>query len=403
MTSTAEIPQDELPAGARLIEPGDAAELARQLAAATKEGLAVIPRGGGTKSDWGNPPERADVILSTRRLDRVIEHAAGDMTATVEAGCTIEKLQSTLALRGQRLAIDPLWPDRATIGGVLATNDNGSLRGAFGSLRDLIIGATVSLADGTLARSGGKVVKNVAGYDLPKLMVGAFGTLGVITQATFRLYPLPPATRPLSWSASDFAAVQRFVLAVLDATGPLSRLEWTAGRDIAVAVNADIEGSSQALDATACRLEQLARSCGLSPVTGRRAPEAHRKSLWEGPGPAAICRFSFLPSNSSQLCQLLNECVPGGRSWGVLMQAAGAGWLRLTASHAADLASALRAVRRKVEMDDGSLVVLRCPPEVGRGVDAWGYAGDALPLMKRVKRQFDPSNTLNPGRFVGGI
>ncbi len=163
-----------------IIEPANAAEVARALKIATDAGLHVIPRGGGTKMDWGNCLRRdgqsGELILSTRRLNRVIEHAWGDMTATVEAGCTFQQFQQTLAAHGQRLALDPLWPGHATIGGILASNDSGPLRVRFGSLRDLIIGVTLALPDGTLAKSGGKVVKNVAGYDLPKLATGSLGT-----------------------------------------------------------------------------------------------------------------------------------------------------------------------------------------------------------------------------------
>jgi len=161
---------------------------------------------------------RMDLVLSTQGLNRVLEHAAGDMTCTVEAGCTITALRQVLARHGQRLALDPLWPDCATVGGVLATNDSGPLRQAFGSARDLLIGVTIALPDGTLARSGGKVVKNVAGYDLPKLMVGALGTLGVITQATFRLHPLPRESGTLVF-ASEVRAL-RFARPARDSGRP---------------------------------------------------------------------------------------------------------------------------------------------------------------------------------------
>ena len=201
-----------------VIEPGNPEETASVLETAAKAGLRVIPRGGATKMDWGNPPRDGEVIVSTRRLNRVLEHAWGDMTATVEAGCTFTQLQQTLAEHGQRVALDPLWPDRATVGGILVTNDSGSLRTRFGALRDLIIGVTLALADGTLAKSGGKVVKNVAGYDLPKLATGSLGTLGIITQAIFRLHPVPPETRSLSFSSHDNAAMNALVLKVLDST-----------------------------------------------------------------------------------------------------------------------------------------------------------------------------------------
>ncbi len=197
-----------------VIEPGTEQELAEILRLSNEAGLAVIPRGGGTKLGWGNSPARADLIVLTSRLAKIIEHAWADLTVSVEAGCTIQKLQETLAQHGQRLALDPLWPRKATIGGVLSTNDGGALRLRFGALRDLIIGVTIALPDGTLASSGGKVVKNVAGYDLPKLVTGALGTLGVITRAVFRLHPLPRNTRSFSISTADGAAMQQFVLAV---------------------------------------------------------------------------------------------------------------------------------------------------------------------------------------------
>ena len=386
-----------------VVEPADAEAVARVLAEADAAGKAVLPRGGGTKADWGNPPRSADVILSTRKLNRLLEHAAGDMTATVEAGCTVTDLLHQLALRGQRLAIDPLWPGRATIGGVLATNDNGSLRGAFGGLRDLIIGVTVALADGTLARSGGKVVKNVAGYDLPKLMVGSYGTLGVITQATFRLHPLPAATRTMSWSGPDVESVQRFVAGVLDSSVPVSALQWTVGRDTPPPVDVALEGSQAGLEAQARVIASVAQSCGLAPSAPPESFNGRRDSLWQAAGPSVICKVSVLPSEGFTLCYALSSFVPSGQSWDLCVQGAGTGWLRFAASDPSALAGTLRTMRRKLELLRGSLLVLRCPPEVRREVDAWGYATDALPLMRRIKQQFDPNGTLNPGRFVGGI
>src|SRR5437870_5237539 len=205
-----------------VIEPGTPQEIAGVLETATKAGLRITPRGAATKMDWGNPPRDGEVIVSTRRLNSVLEHAWGDMTATVEAGCTFTQLQQTLAEHGQRVALDPLWPDRATVGGILVTNDSGSLRTRFGALRDLIIGVTLALADGTLAKSGGKVVKNVAGYDLPKLATGSLGTLGVITEAVFRLYPLPLDVCSMSLTAASTDTLCQIVLAVQD-----SRLAFT--------------------------------------------------------------------------------------------------------------------------------------------------------------------------------
>src|SRR5215467_11222063 len=197
-----------------ILEPATESQLAAALRLANESKLVVIPRGGGTKLGWGNPPSRAGLVLSTARLNRVTQHAWADLTVTVEAGCTTQTLQETLARHGQRLALDPLWPEKATVGGILSTNDSGALRLRFGALRDLIIGVTIALPDGTLASSGGKVVKNVAGYDLPKLVTGALGTLGVITRAVFRLHPIPHHTRTLTTTASSLEAAQELILGV---------------------------------------------------------------------------------------------------------------------------------------------------------------------------------------------
>jgi glycolate oxidase FAD binding subunit len=202
--------------GRLVVEPGSEQELSDVLRYANDAGLRVAPRGGGTKLTWGNPPARVDLIVSTARLDQIIEHAWADLTVTVEAGCTMQNLEERLAQHGQRLALDAMWPERATVGGVLSTNDSGALRLRFGGMRDLIIGVTLALPDGTLARSGGKVVKNVAGYDLPKLATGALGTLGVIARATFRLHPLPQNARTFSIAATDIAEMLHCMMAIQD-------------------------------------------------------------------------------------------------------------------------------------------------------------------------------------------
>ena len=188
--------------GTIAVAPANAEQVSAILRFANENSLAVTPCGGGTKQDWGKAANPAlgstlipALILETRRLDTLRDHTWQDMTATVEAGCRWSAMQSALARHGQFVALDPLWPDRATVGGIVAANDSGPLRLKYGSLRDLIIGMTIVLADGTIARTGGKVVKNVAGYDLHKLMTGAFGTLGIITEVTFRLHSVPRHTR----------------------------------------------------------------------------------------------------------------------------------------------------------------------------------------------------------------
>src|ERR1700751_1840354 len=245
-----------------VVEPASEQELAAVLSCANDAEIAVIPRGGATKRTWGNPPKRAGLILSTARLNRILEHAWADLTVTVEAGCTLQALQEKLAQHGQRLALDGLWPDRATIGGALSTNDSGALRLRFGPLRDLIIGVTIALPDGTLASSGGKVVKNVAGYDLPKLVTGAFGTLGVITRAIFRLHPLPRETRTISCTTANAVEAQKLVLAIQNSKLAHSALQICWGAGMQPRVDVLFEGTEAGLDAQAAQVLKVIEGVG---------------------------------------------------------------------------------------------------------------------------------------------
>src|SRR5580693_10328455 len=273
-----------------VLEPANEQQVAAVLRLATGAGLAVIPRGGGTKISWGTPPARADIILSTSRLDKMIEHAWADLTVSVEAGCTILKLQSALARHGQRLALDPLWPAQATIGGILSTNDSGSLRLRFGALRDLIIGVTLALPDGTLASSGGKVVKNVAGYDLPKLVTGALGTLAVITRAVFRLHPLPRNAKSLSISGCNLEEMQRVILAVQDSKLAHTSLQARITQDAEPVVDILFEGTEAGIGAQEEQLRELARpaSTNDSPRTVWAASE----DLWSSARSGAVAKIA---------------------------------------------------------------------------------------------------------------
>src|SRR5437764_9265750 len=268
-----------------ILEPATEQQLAEALRLANEAGLAVIPRGGGTKLAWGNPPSRADLILSAARLNRIIEHAWADLTVTVEAGCTMQTLQQTLAPHGERLALDPLWPEKATVGGILSTNDSGALRLRFGSLRDLIIGVTIALPDGTLASSGGKVVKNVAGYDLPKLVTGALGTLGIITRAVFRLHPVPRYARAYSISTVNAEEAQRLVLVIQDSQLAHAALQSHFSSDASPTSDILFEGTEAGLDAQAAHLRALCRSAQMSEAP----PNAWnaRQELWSFSDPAS--------------------------------------------------------------------------------------------------------------------
>jgi glycolate oxidase FAD binding subunit len=360
--------------------PANEGEVAALLRSANEKELAVIPRGGGTKQDWGNRASRADLALSTARLNRVIEHAWADLTVTVQAGCTMAALQSCLAEHGQRLAIDVLWPERATVGGILSTNDSGTLRLVYGGLRDLVIGITLVLADGTIARSGGKVVKNVAGYDLPKLATGALGTLGVITQASFRLHPLPQNTRTLSVAAGTTDAAQALLLEVEGSQLAHTSLQARLAASSEAWVDVRLEGTEAGMAAQEARLR------GMAPFSeGSPGVWAARQSIAEE---SSVAKFSVLPS---QIASTLSQWSRALRSsWRAVIQATGIGWLAAEPP--------LEGLRPELERAGGSLTIVRGPRH-----DAWGDPGDTLPLLRAVKAQFDPKGILNPGRFVGGI
>ena len=380
-----------------VLEPATEGELAGALRLADEAGLAVIPRGGGTKLGWGNPPVRADVILSTSRLDRIIEHVWADLTVSVEAGCTVSGLQSALAKHNQRMAVDPHWPNRATIGGALSTNDSGALRLRFGPLRDLIIGVTIALPDGTLASSGGKVVKNVAGYDVPKLVTGAFGTLGVITRAVFRLHPLPRNTKTLTIAPANLDALQRLILSVQDSQLAHTSLQIRAAANMPPLVDILFEGTEEGIAAQEAQLRQLAGSISIveSPDTMWNASQ----ELWNSAADAALAKITSLPADIARTTEIVQRVTLLHRvRWILVMQAIGAGCVRLD-STAENLHACLLELRSQIEINGASVAVLHHPAAMPP-LDAWSNFGDALPLMRTVRNKFDPKSTLNPGRFL---
>ena len=381
-----------------IVEPADAAGVAAVLKAARDQGRAVIPRGGGTKRDWSNRPRRADVVVSTARLQRTVEHAWADLTVTVDAGCTIRALQDALRVHGQRVAADPLWPDTATVGGVLSANDTGALRLRFGGWRDLVIGTTLALADGTLARSGGKVVKNVAGYDLSKLATGAFGTLGIITTAIFRLHPLPRVARTLSARIAGMDEGQNVLATIQDSKLAHTSVQVRVSDAGHAELDILLEGTQGGVDA---QLRDL-RTINPRVVFGE-ADEGvwtARENLWtDAAGP--ILKVSVPLTAFSTLIRIVNDLASTAQtSWSAVLHATGLAWIRFdTPQRWPELVD---GVRQMAGRHDGSAVILR-PASHDDGVDAWGDPGDALALMRAVKQQFDPNGTLNPGRFVGGI
>jgi glycolate oxidase FAD binding subunit len=375
--------------GAIAVAPGNTDEVSAILRFAQENHFALVPWGGGTKQGWGYPVAPA-VILETHRLNAILEHTWQDMTCTVQAGCTWAALQSALAQHGQCVALDPLWPERATVGGIVATNDSGALRLRYGSLRDLIIGMTIVLADGTIAHTGGKVVKNVAGYDLHKLMTGAFGTLGVITSVNFRLHSIPQCTQSFTFSAPAAEPLGEWLLKLLHEQ--LSTLSIQL-RGTAKGFHLDIQIASlpEVLHTQADLLESLARVEGLAMESATAAVwDARQQQLAQFND--LVCKATMLPSEIAPFAERVRGL--GGES---VTQATGI----MTAGFPAVAAEHLPKLRRELEAAGGSLMVLNQPAE--RKLDCWGTLPDSLPLMREIKRRFDPEGVLNPGRFLGGI
>jgi glycolate oxidase FAD binding subunit len=381
-----------------VVEPRSVDEVGRVLALTHEAGLTVSVRGGGTKLWWGNPPRNVDIILSTARLNRILEHAAGDLVVRAEAGTALERLQAAVAGAGQRLALDP--PERgATLGGIVAANASGPLRLRYGTARDLLIGVTYVLADGTIARSGGKVVKNVAGYDLGKLFTGSLGTLAVLAELIFRLHPLPAARRLVSAEISSPERAGEATQAILNSwlVPSALELEWESGRGRLTALIEGIEPGVEAQSQTATEL--------LAPY-GDVAIAAAPSELarWEHATGDAELKLTF---PLADLPYVLDDVEEVAQREGVstrLRSHAGNGvaYLLLRGDEDA-LVRSIEGIRQRAERRGGSATVLRAPASIKQRVDVWGDFGNALELMSRVKASFDPAETLNPGRFVGGL
>lgn len=398
-----------------VVAPDNVEAVAEVMRFAHKQGLAVIPWGGGTMMGLGNLPRRYDLALSLSRLDQVIEHEPADLTVSVQAGLTLAEFQRQLATAGQFLALDPPLPEAATVGGVLAANASGPCRHAYGSARDITLGLRVITADGRLTRTGGKVVKNVAGYDLCKLYIGSLGTLGIIVEASFKLWPLPRAAQSailfFAAAAAACAAASELhgrglSLQAMDLLNAPALARLGIEGPAAYALALCLAGSPPAVARSLNEARHIARGMGAS--LQEAAGEAHDR-LWQAIGRLAVpasdgllCRATV---PSSRLPQLLADIqAMGSEATVVARPALGiayAAWPTGAVGESERIIEALRAVTAGL---GGTLVVEGCSPALKERIDVWGQPPPpSLALMERVKQQFDPKGILNPGRFVGGL
>jgi glycolate oxidase FAD binding subunit len=380
------------------VNAGDADKIAQILRVADSNGIAVTACGSGTKQHWGNSVE-AGIRLGLGRMNRLVEHPWQDMTCTVEAGCTWAAMQSELARHGQMVALDPLWPERATVGGIVSANDSGTLRLKYGGLRDLIIGMTVVLADGTIAKTGGKVVKNVAGYDLHKLMTGSFGTLGVITEINFRLHPLQTNAQTWTFLAPEPLQFDRALRALLDSQLTPSSVQLRVNVQ-ECALDIKVAAPAECIDEHAAKLTKLFGSMQL-----RASDESvwkARQDLHEN-SEALVLKIATLPSD---LCLLASELQDWAakKDMALAVVAQATGLVTVAVNSSPEGANALvEHLRARLKACGGSVVALQVSEQFSGSLDVWGCDSNALPLMKEIKRRFDPNRILNPGRFVGNI
>jgi glycolate oxidase FAD binding subunit len=388
------------------LEPASAEDVAAVLASASKQRASVVIRGGGTKMGWGRTPASIDIVLSAKRLNALVAHDFADLTATMQAGARLDEVNRMLARHGQWLPIESAF-DESTIGGAIATNDSGPLRHRYGTPRDLLIGIRLALTDGRLIKAGGNVVKNVAGYDVGRLMSGSHGSLAAIVSATFKLSPLPAASSTL---VATFDRAEALVAAVSAVTG--SQLEPAAvelriGSPVASGLSRTskryelllkFESTPGALDTYGDRARALMKPSASHVVASQSESDLwreHTRAPWNSPG--IVVKFAWPPGSLVEVLAFLEASHDSGADVEFVGRAAlGSGLLRVDA----DTLMQRHIVERLRSRTDvfRHVVVLRAEPSLKQQLDVWGPLGDAGSLGASVKHALDPHGILNAGR-----
>lgn len=395
---------------AAIESPGDHAELARMLRkyAARDEHCAIIPRGGGTSDQLGAPSKSTEIVLSLEKLNRILDYQPENLTVRVEAGVTLDALNRTLAEHGQFVPLDPPLPARATVGGILAANASGALRVRYGTARDLVIGMRVALTDGNIVKGGGATVKNVAGYDLPKLFIGSLGTLGVIVEATFKVSPVPKKTTTAVGQVANLSPASALALRVLQSKllpigllvlnrAASEQLGLGSGYTSLVRFGGNESGVSRQLG----DVESWSRDAGVSvkAIDDDVALWARvRDFIFEH---EMVVKISVLPTQVAAIAQRVEEiaekyyaeCLIAAQALGIIDVALVGG----------DEASVIEEMRSAAIALGGHLTIERAPRALRERVDVWGPTRSDFTMMEKLKREFDPNGVLNPGRFVGKI
>lgn len=377
-----------------LVIPNSKAILSQFLNVCYEQGWVILPIGNGTKIDWGKPPHNCDVMVSTKKINTIIDHAVDDLTVTVESGMKIKDLQEFLALKGQFLPINPCFPESATIGGIVATANTGSWRQRYGGVRDLLLGISFLRGDGKEAKAGGRVVKNVAGYDLMKLFTGSYGNLGIITDVTFRLFPLPENSLTLVITGEKESIYQ------LQKTVSASSLTPTAADLISESLVKTLDlgyrlglifrfqGITQSVNQQSSEIQAWSKQLNLSILTYENQAELElwqdlpQKTYVTESEDTVTCKVGILPHEAVNLMSAFD-------GYGLINISSGIGNLSLNKgvkSHQ------IMNLRQFCEDRGGFLTILTAPISLKKQIESWGYVGNSFKMMQTIKQNFDPQN-----------
>ncbi|MGK7923026.1 MAG: FAD-binding oxidoreductase [Trichodesmium sp.] len=394
-----------------IVDPETQGQLSTLVTWCAQNNWAILPCGGSSKLHWGglvkiSPTSQGIIVIRCHRLNRLVEHAVGDLTVTVEAGMKYGELQATLAKADQFLAIDPAYPETATIGGIIATADTGSLRQKYRGVRDMLLGISFVRSDGKIAKAGGRVVKNVAGYDLMKLFTGSYGTLGIISQVTMRVYPLQQAsvTVVLVGEKNNIAQATQTLLSsaltpvAVDLLSSNLVKELDLGKGVGLMVR--FQGIIESVEEQSYKLLEVGDNLGLN-ATRYQDYEAElwdklKQKIWHSQeNTEVICKIGVMPNKAVETLNQLG--LENGL--GLIHAGLGLGELRFNSV----TPETIIELRRWCESVGGFLTVLAAPLEMKEKLDVWGYNQNGLEIMRGIKQKFDRKNILNPHSFVGGI
>ena len=442
-----------------VVSPSSEDQLSRVVASADSDGAALFPRGGGTRINLGGVPSRPGMVIDMTGIDQVVAHNYADLTATFQAGVTFRQVSDTLSHHGQLLAIDPPLPGRATVGGTLAAGVSGPMKWHFGHPRDTVIGMKVVQPDGQVTKSGGQVVKNVSGYDMSRLHVGGLGSLGIILEASFKLTPVPMYEKTILAAFRGIEETRNAALGIFNShVMPLAMTAFDASTAHRIGMEAAqgqwrlavrLGGRSRTLDRQVDDVTNICNqtdTCEQDPIEGRSAEqlwESLRDFGWdtENAPPLAI-HVTSLPSDLCKIvsavdqtqCPALDPSIVAQPAFGAVdifwypsspspltgqpetpSPLMGEGWgegdpkssIHPVPGYEKTLSDEVRLLiskfQRSITQIGGSAIVQRCPLEVKRDIDVWGGEPPGIETMRRLKKQYDPNNTMNPGRFVGGM